>query len=146
MSPLAVVVALALAAPVGIGQPARDRDFELTANSVDCGATVTDLAPQGQFCLVKVSARNVAGRSLRFTLSVFRQSAFAPDGTRYTVDAAATENASDGKNPFVVPVNPGNSVSGMLVFDIPASSSVAKLKLCESVISPCIEVVTATAR
>jgi hypothetical protein len=131
--------------PVPIGQPARDRDFALTVTAVDCGKQdlapdAPDTKPQGQFCVVKLTARNAASRTLRFTLSVFRQSAYAPDGTRYAVSSAATEDASQGKNPFIVQVNPGNEVPGVLVFDIPKTSSVAKLKLYESVISPGVEV------
>ncbi|SCF16333.1 protein of unknown function (DUF4352) [Micromonospora viridifaciens] len=126
-----------------IGQPARDGKFEFTVKSSKCGVAkigndMLGAKAQGQFCLVTVNVKNI-GKEPQ-TLSDANQKAYAADGTEYSTDSGAAIYANKDQQTLFNEINPGNEVTGVLVFDIPKKVKLAKLELHDSVFSGGVEV------
>lgn len=122
------------AATAKIGQPARDGKFEFTVTKVKCGVARVGTQylgekAQGQFCLVTVKVKNIAKEAQ--TLSSGSQLAFGADGAQFEADSAAGIYIEDNDTLFNN-INPGNSVTGVLVFDIPKNGQLTKLELHDS--------------
>ena len=110
---------------VRIGQEARDGDLAFTISSMDCGATQVTGGPsvrtaQGHFCFVKLDIKNFGRGPATFlgqsqTVLDEQSRRFQPDPT---ATAAYPDNA--GRDLTRAVVNPGNELSGVLVFDVPA--------------------------
>ncbi|MEU8298948.1 DUF4352 domain-containing protein [Micromonospora sp. NPDC048909] len=118
-----------------IGQPARDGKFEFTVKSSKCGVAKvgSDLVgekAQGQFCLVTVNVKNIGKEAQMFDGS--SQKAYAADGTEYSSDTGAAIYANKNAETFLNDINPGNQVTGVVVFDIPKKVKLAKLELHDS--------------
>ena len=122
----------------GLNTAVQDGKFEFVVASVSCGHPSVSRAfisrsAQGQFCLVVLSVRNVGTKSQTFT-DVF-QKATGPGGDSYGADTAAGALANtDGTNVWTL-INPGNKVSGTIVFDIPTAASLAAVELHDSALS-----------
>ena len=118
-----------------IGTPARDGKFEFTVQKVKCGVAkvgtsmVGDKA-QGQFCLVTVKVKNI-GKEAQL-LDGSSQKAYAADGTEFSADSGAAIYANKNAETFLNDINPGNQVTGVVVFDIPKKVKLAKLELHDS--------------
>lgn len=123
------------ATTTGIGSPARDGRFEFTVNSFECGETTVGEEPfqeeaQGQFCLMDVTVENIGDEAQFFAGD--NQYAFSEDGTQYSASTEATfANNPEGDELFTE-INPGNSVDGTIVFDIPEDAEVAYAELHDS--------------
>jgi hypothetical protein len=118
-----------------VGQPVRDGKFEFTVQSVKCGVGQVGEEPltkpaQGQFCLVTVKVKNIGDKPQ--TLSDSDQKGFGADGKEYQTDTAAGIYANPNSDVFLTQINPGNEVTGVLVFDIPKDGKLAKLELHDS--------------
>ncbi|MER7418336.1 DUF4352 domain-containing protein [Micromonospora peucetia] len=118
-----------------IGQPARDGKFEFTVKSSKCGVTkvgdsVLGEQAQGQFCLVTLNVKNIGKEAQMFDGS--SQKAYAADGTEYSADTGAAIYANKNAETFLNDINPGNQVTGVVVFDIPMKVKLAKLELHDS--------------
>lgn len=123
------------ASTVKIGTPARDGNFEFLVSSVECGRSsvgsdVTREEATGQFCLVNVKITNVGKDPQAF--SDTEQKAFGPDGSEYSADSAADLAVNESDQVLYNEINPGNSVTGTVVFDIPTTSRIVKLELHDS--------------
>jgi hypothetical protein len=126
------------AATVGINQPARDGKFEFTVTGVQCG--VKHIGPasfgsdaQGQFCLVKVTVTNIGNEAQMFTgINVY---GFNAAGQKFDTDTSAAIYLEGDARSFLENINPGNTVNGTLVFDIPVGQSLKKLELHDSLLS-----------
>ncbi|HEY8534257.1 MAG TPA: DUF4352 domain-containing protein [Micromonospora sp.] len=126
-----------------IGEPVRDGKFEFTVKSMKCGvSTVGDKyvqeKAQGQFCLITLTVKNI-GKEPQ-TLVDSAQKAYAADGTEYSTDSTAALYANKGENTIFTEINPGNQISGVLVFDIPKDVTLTKLELHDSIFSGGVEV------
>ncbi|MET8354522.1 DUF4352 domain-containing protein [Micromonospora sp. NPDC005206] len=126
-----------------VGEAARDGKFEFTVKSAKCGVTKvgSDLLgqkAQGQFCLVTVNVKNIGKEAQMFDGS--SQKAYAADGTEYSADTGAAIYANKNAETFLNDVNPGNQVSGVVVFDIPKKVKIAKLELHDSPFSGGVDV------
>ncbi|MFJ8582241.1 DUF4352 domain-containing protein [Micromonospora sp. NPDC093277] len=118
-----------------IGQPARDGKFEFTVKSSKCsvakvGSDLLGAQAQGQFCLVTINVKNIGKESQMFDGS--SQKAYAADGTEYSADGNAALYANKNAETFLNDINPGNQVTGVVVFDIPKKVKLAKLELHDS--------------
>ena len=118
-----------------IGDPARDGKFEFTVKSSKCGvkkvgSDLLGAKAQGQFCLVTVKVKNIGKKSQMFDGS--SQKAYAADGTEYSADGAAGIYANENAETFLNDINPGNQVTGVVVFDIPKDVKLTKLELHDS--------------
>jgi hypothetical protein len=130
-----------------IGTPVRDGKFEFTVKSMKCG--VRQVGPQyfehkaqGRFCLVTMTAENIGSDPQ--TLFDANQKGFV--GTKsYAADSEAGFSANVGSdgNPtdvWINEINPGNSVTGVMVWDLPAGAKLTKLELHDSAFSGGVEV------
>lgn len=126
-----------------IGDPVRDGKFEFTVQKVKCGVTKVGTSmlgekAQGQFCLVTVKVKNIGKEPQALADSA--QKAFAADGTEYSTDSAAGLYANKDQDTLFNEINPGNQVTGVLVFDIPKNVKLTKLELHDSLFSGGIDV------
>jgi hypothetical protein len=120
----------------GLNDRVKDGKFEFTVTSVKCG--VPQVGPdavgekaQGQFCLVSVSVKNIGTKAQ--LLDDSSQYAYSPQGVKYSSNSVAgMELNGSGSSTFLTEINPGNQVTGKLVFDIPAGATISKLELHDS--------------
>ncbi|MEU1844152.1 DUF4352 domain-containing protein [Micromonospora sediminicola] len=121
-----------------IGQPARDGKFEFTVKSAKCGVSKVGTSmlgaqAQGQFCLVTLNVKNIGKESQMFDGS--SQKAYGANGTEYSADGAAALYANKNAETFLNDINPGNQVTGVVVFDVPKNVKLTKLELHDSMFS-----------
>lgn len=121
----------------GIGVPAQDGNFEFTVTSVETGIErigndFLHADAQGRFVLVHVTVTNVGNEARRFDGS--NQSLIDDLGRTHSADTTAAIYLEDS-NSFLNQINPGNSVAGVVVFDIPADAEPASLELHDSMFS-----------
>jgi hypothetical protein len=118
-----------------VGQPARDGQLEFTVQKMECGKTqvggqYANKAAQGQFCLVTVAVKNI-GKEAR-TFSGSSQKAVGAGGVKYENDTSAEIYANTDTKTFLENINPGNQVTGLLVFDIAKDAKITSLELHDS--------------
>lgn len=105
-----------------IGVAARDGKFEFTVKSLQCGVmSVGDnpyltKTPQGQFCLLNVTVKNI-GNEKQSLLSSNQK--LLNGEVQYSADDTATIYAAPNGTSWYNDINPGNSVEGKIVFDVP---------------------------
>ncbi|MBY8870498.1 DUF4352 domain-containing protein [Micromonospora sp. PLK6-60] len=126
-----------------LGQPARDGKFEFTVKSAKCGVaklgtSTLGAKAQGQFCLVTMTVKNIGKEAQMFDGG--SQKAYAADGTEYSADGGAAIYANQNAETFLNDINPGNQVSGVVVFDIPKNVKLTKLELHDSPFSGGVDV------
>ncbi|GEL94824.1 DUF4352 domain-containing protein [Cellulomonas composti] len=126
----------------GIGTPVRDGKFEFTVTAVETGVPsvgddILSLDAQGQFVLVHVTVTNIGDEAQYFDGS--SQELVDTEGRTHS---ASTEAAIylDDANSILDQINPGVSVEGTVVFDIPADATPATLVLHDSAFSGGVEV------
>ncbi|MGC4835206.1 DUF4352 domain-containing protein [Micromonospora vinacea] len=126
-----------------VGEAARDGKFEFTVKSAKCGVAkigtdVIGAKAQGQFCLVTLNVKNIGKEAQLFDGS--SQKAYAADGTEYSADTGAAIYANKNAETFLNDINPGNQVTGVVVFDIPKNVKLTKLELHDSMFSGGVDV------
>jgi hypothetical protein len=128
-----------------LNQPANDGKFQFTVTSVKCGQPSVSSADgyitktaQGQYCLVSVTANNIGDQSQ--TLDSTSQYLYDSSNKKYSSDSEATIDISPTDNTFFNPINPGNSVSGTVVFDIPKGVTPTTAELHDSAFSGGVKV------
>lgn len=129
-------------APVGIGTPVRDGKFEFTVTSVEPGVTRvgSDLLgqdAQGQYVLVHLTVANIGTEAQFFSDS--SQKAFDAQDRQFSADSTAAVYL-DGNDTLLNQINPGNTVTGTVVFDVPADATLTRLELHDSPFSGGVEV------
>ena len=130
------------AAGPGIGDKVRDGKFEFMVTKVKPGvATVGDSMlgkkAQGQFVLVSITVANIGDEPQ--TLVGDAQKLFDTQGRKFSVDTEAAVYLADSNSIFEE-INPGNSVKGTLLFDIPDGVKPARLELHDSPFSGGVDV------
>lgn len=127
----------------GIGAPARDGSFEFTLSSVDCGQSTVggefiQEEAQGQFCLLEVSVTNI-GDEAQF---LFADNQYLYDGQdrRFSADSAATFATDPDNGLLLDEINPGNNLTGTIVFDVPADATPVRAELHDSAFSSGVEI------
>jgi len=127
-----------------IGQAANDGKFEFTVSSVQCGQAsvgsnqyLTKTA-QGQYCLLNVSVKNIGDQAQSLLSS--NQFLLNASGQKYSADDTATlYNAPNGTS-WYNDINPGNSVTGAIVFDVPKDQTPTTAELHDSAFSNGVKV------
>lgn len=133
--------ASAAAAPGGakVGQAVKDGKFSFTVTKVDCSRSKIgsgDFAEraQGVYCLVSMTVKNV-GKEAQL-LDGSDQKAYDAKGAEYSADSSAAIYVNTGRqSTFLNTINPGNTVSGVVVFDVPKGTKLARLELHDSAFS-----------
>jgi hypothetical protein len=127
------------AAEVGVGKAARDGNFQFTVTRVRCGQASIGTNPyltkkaQGQFCTVTMTVKNIKAEPQ--TLSDSDQKAFV-GGASYDADTEAGMYVNGNESSVLFnTINPGNAVTGKIVFDIPKGAKLTTLELHDSAFS-----------
>ena len=130
----------------GLNQAANDGKFAFTVTSIQCGQAqvgtnefTTDTA-QGQFCLLNISVKNIGSESQ--SLGSSSQYLYDAQNHKYSADTSATiDNQPSGvSQTWYNDINPGNSVSGTIVFDIPKGVTPTTAELHDSAFSGGVKV------
>lgn len=109
-------------APVAaLGSKVRDGKSEFKVKDVTCGKSRVGSEyvgedAQGEFCIVNMTVKNIGTESQMFDGG--DQFAFDSHGREYSADSAAAIFMGDSES-FLNDINPGNYVSGSVVFDVP---------------------------
>lgn len=121
----------------GVGSPVRDGKFEFTVTKVKTGVkSVGDQylskQAQGSFVLISVTVKNIGDKAQ--TMFDDNQKLRDADGREFSAD---TEAAIHLKNNdlWLKEVNPGNTATGTLIYDMPAGATPASLELHDSAFS-----------
>lgn len=122
-----------------IGELARDGKFEFVVKSIECGKATIGTNEflrkdaQGQFCLLSVSVKNIG--DVKQSLFSFNQKLFDAAGKEYSADDTATLYITPQGSSWYSEINPGNSVEGRIVFDIPKNVTPITAELHDSAFS-----------
>lgn len=118
----------------GIGAAVADGKFQFTVTSLEPGVShlgdaTFGVDAQGQFLLVHVTVTNVGDEAQYFDSS--SQKLLDAQGRTHSADSSAAIYLPDS-NSFLTSINPGNTVEGIVVFDIPADATPASVELHDS--------------
>lgn len=121
----------------GLGTAVRDGKFEFVVTQVDPGVAqvgdaVLGTTAQGQFVLVHLTVTNIGTEAQYFDGS--SQTLVDTLERQHSADTTAAIYLGDA-NSFLNQINPGNTVEGVVVFDIPADAVPASLELHDSAFS-----------
>jgi hypothetical protein len=113
----------------------RDGKLEFAVSSVSCGHDTVGQGPlrfgsNGQFCLVRLQVRNIGHQS--WTLPI-NQYLFDTTGDRHSIDLRAGVAVSSQR--LLQQLEPGQRVSGTLVFNLPTGAHPERLELHDSLLS-----------
>ena len=123
---------------VGLNQAAKDGKFEFTVKGVDCsknslGSAGVTTQASGTFCLVNVSVANIGDEAQ--TLDSTSQYGYDASGKKFSTDTESAFYLDDAGDALFEQLNPGASVDGVLVFDVPVGTQLTKLELHDSMFS-----------
>lgn len=127
-----------------LNETARDGKFEFVVKSVACGTASVggqylNKTAQGQYCLATVSVKNIGDKQQYFSES--DQKLLNASGQQYSPDSTATlYNSPNNSDVFLAQINPGNSVEGVLVYDIPKDQTPVTAELHDSSLSDGVKV------
>ena len=126
-----------------LGEPALDGQFTFTVSHALCGVKNVGVSfgtpgatAQGQYCTFHVVVANHSNSSQIYDLSA--QFAFDSAGRKFSADTTADiyGNASGGNTGMdLTTINPGNSISGTIYFDMPVGDRPNRLVLHDSALS-----------
>jgi hypothetical protein len=119
-----------------VGETVQDGDLLFTVTRVErqprVGSVNFGKDAQGMFLLVHVRVRNVGDSSQSFMGSA--QKLRDEAGREFEASASAAIYLKDS-NSLYEKINPGNSVEGVVVFDIPENTKEAAVELHDSMFS-----------
>lgn len=96
------------------------------------GTNALGTKAQGKFVLVTVKVTNIGQEPQTFAGSDAK--AFDSAGKKYEPDTKAAIYMPES-NSLYTPVNPGNSVTGVIVFDVPKNATLTSIELHDSAFS-----------
>lgn len=119
----------------GVGDTVRAGDLELTVDKVACGKKrvgneYLGQTAQGQFCILTVDLSNSGDGPLTISDSDF--SLYDSRGRKFAADTEAMITNDESSDIWLEEINPGNTVSGALIFDIPRGADASRLELSSS--------------
>jgi hypothetical protein len=117
-----------------VGQKVRDGQFEFTVTKVKSGVKsvgdeYVNQKAQGQYVLVSITVSNIGDKAQMLADS--SQKVRDAKGREFSSDTTAAIYMKDNKV-FINEINPGNSVKGILVFDMPKGTKPASIELHDS--------------
>ncbi|MGV9326771.1 DUF4352 domain-containing protein [Streptosporangium sandarakinum] len=130
-------------AAAGIGDTVKDGRFSFKVTKVEKGVErVGDQYigsdAQGQYILVHVTVKNIGDEAQMFLDSA--QKLIDSADREYDADSGAAVLGLKNSNAFLNNINPGNSVSGILLFDVPDDFRIKAIELHDSPFSGGIQV------
>jgi hypothetical protein len=121
----------------GIGTPVRDGKFEFVVTSVTYAKNVGGefgKTAQGRYALLHLKVTNIGTESQMLADS--NQYVFDSSGRKYSADTAAgLYTNGSGNNVFLNDINPGNTVQGIIAFDMPQGVKAVRAELHDSMFS-----------
>ncbi len=127
-----------------IGQSANDGKFQFTVSSIKCGeASVSQdqylsKTAQGQYCLLNVTVKNIGNQAQTFDAS--NQYLYNAQNQKYSADSTASDYANPSGSTFLNEINPGNTVTGVVAFDVPKDVTPITAELHDSAFSGGVKV------
>ena len=120
-----------------IGTAVRDGKFEFTVTQVETGVKrigndVLGQDAQGQFVLLHLTVTNIGTEAQYFDGS--SQKLYDSAGRAFSADTSAAIYL-DESNSFLNQINPGITVQGIVVFDVPADAVLTTAELHDSAFS-----------
>ncbi|WP_063813100.1 DUF4352 domain-containing protein [Herbidospora daliensis] len=127
----------------GIGDTVRDGDFAFKVTKVEKGLAQVGEGflvseAQGQYVLIHVTVKNIGTESQMFSDS--SQKLVDTKGRQFDADSGAAALGLKNSNSFLNSINPGNSVKGILLFDVPRNITLTSVELHDSIFSEGVEV------
>jgi hypothetical protein len=120
----------------GLNTPVTVGSFEFTATGVkDAGNTIgsspLSQTAQGTFIQVDLSIKNVGNSGTTFLSNYVKL--VDNTGKTYDADPTATLYASPDQSAWVAAINPGNSITGPVLFDVPVGITAASIQVSDNV-------------
>lgn len=124
-----------------IGQPAADGKFRFVITRVSHATSVGDTADglgktaQGRYTVLHIKVTNISNQSQ--TLDDSSQYVYDASGRKFDADSDADLYANPGNGGGVLfnTINPGNTVRGVILFDLPRGDKAVKAELHDSMFS-----------
>ncbi|HVX01062.1 MAG TPA: DUF4352 domain-containing protein [Candidatus Babeliaceae bacterium] len=129
-----------------IGQPAADGKFQFTVNKISCGETSlsdgfgnVEATAQGQYCRLNITAKNIGTQSQ--SLDETAQYVYDAQGKKYSTDTTADIWAQPSdQDPWSNDINPGNSLTADIMYDVPVGVTPVTAELHDSALSGGVKV------
>jgi hypothetical protein len=120
-----------------IGDKVRDGKFEFTVTKFTCGRTLVGTADfgkkaQGEFCEAALVVKNIGDEAQ--SLFGDNQYLFDASGKKFSADTEAAIYL-DQANTLYEEINPGNSLNGTVLFDVPKGTQADHIELHDSAFS-----------
>jgi hypothetical protein len=124
-----------------LGQPAADGKFRFVISRVSHATSVGDTSvglgktAQGRYTVLHIKVTNISNQSQ--TLDDSSQYVYDARGRKFDADSEADLYANPGNNGGVLfnTINPGNTVRGVILFDLPHGDKAVKAELHDSMFS-----------
>lgn len=121
----------------GIGDTVADGKFEFVVTQVETGvATVgseyINRDAQGQFILVHLRVTNIGDQAQRFSNTA--QKAIDDQGRTHSADTTAAIYMDEAQT-LLAEINPGNTLEGVLIFDVGTDVTLTSVELHDSSLS-----------
>lgn len=118
----------------GLGDAVRDGDFEFIVSKVSCGKTTIgesylNTKAQGQFCLASLTVKNTSDKANSMSGEYVK--AKDAQGREFSADTGAAIYLKDSKA-ILEEINPGNTMKGTVIFDVPKNTKITELELHDS--------------
>jgi hypothetical protein len=125
-----------------VGDKARDGKFEFVVTKIERGKSQIgdedfNTKAQGEFVMVHVTVTNISKEPQTFDGD--DQKLFA-DGAEHTADTEAAIYLGEASQSIWEEINPGNTVKGIVVFDVKKGAKLERLELHDSTLSGGVEV------
>lgn len=128
-------------APAKVGDTVKAGNFQFVVSKPKCGVAAVgpqgfEQKAQGQYCIVPMTVENTGTEPEMFGDD--KVTGYI-GGSEYKADTMATmyadQEANGQSSSFLQNVNPGNSVKGSIVFDLPKDKSLDAVELKENIFS-----------
>lgn len=126
------------------GEPVRDGKFEMTILSISCGETSIGTNQylkqdaQGEFCQMSMTVKNIGNEPQTFFSS--NQYVYNNNDQKFSNDSTAELAIEGNSDTWLQEINPGNSISGIVVYDVPKGTILTKAELHDSAYSNGVDV------
>ncbi|MBE1537351.1 DUF4352 domain-containing protein [Actinomadura algeriensis] len=122
----------------GIGREYRDGKFAFTVTKVQKGVArvgneYAGSEAQGQFVLVHITVENIGDEARMFDGT--NQTLVDTKGREFQADTEAAIWSNEETKSFLEQINPGNSVKGVVIFDVPKNVKLKAIELHDSMFS-----------
>ena len=122
---------------VGIGEPAEDGQLRFVVRGVETGVEsvgdeFTRETPQGEFVVLDVEVTSIGTEPV----TLMSSDQYLIDGRGNRHGASVDANLfTEGQELFVSEINPDNTVTGQVVFDVPEGRKIVDAELHDSALS-----------